>query len=138
MGAKSPRDLTGQFVSDSGFWWYRFWRDLRKGDVVSERRVKGPTIMHDRCPFGGVNRRQFLGASVAAVPLISAVPSLAAAQAGQVTGNVTHQGGDGKTLSKLAAPGLYPGQVVEVRNPRDVPERHPGRRPRSRPRSIAA
>jgi len=65
-----------------------------------------------------MNRRQFLGASVAAAPLISVVPSLAAAQGPQVTGSVTHQGGDGKTLSKLALPGLYPGQVVEVRNPR--------------------
>jgi len=74
--------------------------------------------MRNRCPFGGMNRRQFLGASVAAAPLISVVPSLAAAQGPQVTGSVTHQGGDGKTLSKLALPGLYPGQVVEVRNPR--------------------
>ena len=30
---------------------------------------------------------------------------------------MTHQGGDGKPLSKFAAPGLYPGHVVEVRNP---------------------
>ncbi len=73
--------------------------------------------MRKTCPFGGVNRRQFLGASLAAAPLVSAVPSLAAAQAREVTGSVTHQGGDGKTLSKLAVPGLYPGQVVEVRNP---------------------
>ncbi len=62
------------------------------------------------CPFGGVNRRQFLRASVAAAPLISVAPSLAAAQGPQVTGSVTHQGGDGKPLSKLALPGLYPGQ----------------------------
>jgi len=73
--------------------------------------------MQDRCPFGGVTRRQFLGASAAAVPLISAVTPLAAAQGPQVTRSVTHQGGDGKTLNKFAAPGLYPGQVVEVRNP---------------------
>jgi Domain of unknown function (DUF362) len=74
--------------------------------------------MRNRCPFRGVNRRQFLGASVAAAPLISFVPSIAAAQGRDVKGSVTHQGGDGKALSKLAVPGLYPGQVVEVRNPR--------------------
>jgi Domain of unknown function (DUF362) len=73
--------------------------------------------MQNRCPFGGLSRRQFLGASVA-TPLFSVVPSLAAAQASQVTSSVTHRGGEGNALSKLAAPGLYPGRVVEVHNPR--------------------
>ncbi|HKI17258.1 MAG TPA: DUF362 domain-containing protein [Isosphaeraceae bacterium] len=73
--------------------------------------------MQDRCPFDGVTRRKFLGASAATVPLISAVTPWALGQATQVTRSVAHQGGDGTTLSKFAAPGLYPGQVVEVRNP---------------------
>jgi hypothetical protein len=51
------------------------------------------------------------------VPVISAAPALAVAAEQEVAGKVTHQGGDGKTLTKLAAPGLYPGHVVEVRNP---------------------
>jgi hypothetical protein len=62
-------------------------------------------------------RRGFLRASVATVPLISSVTPSAGARAAQVTRGVVHQGGDGKTLGKFAAPGLYPGQVVEVRNP---------------------
>ena len=84
--------------------------------------------MHDRCPFGGVSRRRFLGASVAAVPLISAVPPLAAAQAGQATGNVTHHGGDVQDAEQagraraLSRPGRRGAQ------PADVPDRHPRRR----------
>ena len=49
--------------------------------------------------------------------LISAFPSIARAQATTVSGSAAHHGGDVKTLSKMAAPGLYPGQVVEARNP---------------------
>ena len=63
--------------------------------------------------FRRLNRRQFLGASAAAVPLISAFPSIAQEPARAVSGSAAHHGGDVKTLSKLAAPGLYPGQVVE-------------------------
>jgi hypothetical protein len=73
--------------------------------------------MPEHCPVGRVNRRQFLCASAAAVPLISAAGPSAAAQVVQATRSVTHQGGDVTALSKLAAPGLYPGRVVEVRNP---------------------
>jgi Domain of unknown function (DUF362) len=73
--------------------------------------------MQHRYPCGGLSRRQFLSASAAAVPLISAAPALSFGQGAQSTGKVTHQGGDGKPLGKLAAPGLYPGHVVEVRNP---------------------
>jgi hypothetical protein len=64
-----------------------------------------------------VNRRHFLCASGAAVPYFSAGGHAAAAQGAQAPRSVTHQGGDGKILNKFAAPGLYPGQVVEVRNP---------------------
>jgi hypothetical protein len=73
--------------------------------------------MKHRCFSGGLSRRQFLGASAAAVPLVSAVPALVAAQGETVNKGVSHQGGDVKALSKLAAPGLYPGHVVEARNP---------------------
>jgi hypothetical protein len=74
--------------------------------------------MQHRYPCGSLNRRQFISASAAAVPLVSAVGALAPAfgEGLQATGKVAHQGGDGKSLSKLAAPGLYPGHVVEVRN----------------------
>jgi hypothetical protein len=74
--------------------------------------------MQHRYPCGGLNRRQFISASAAAVPLVSAVGALAPAfgEGLQAIGKVAHQGGDGKSLSKLAAPGLYPGHVVEVRN----------------------
>jgi uncharacterized protein DUF362 len=73
--------------------------------------------MNNPCPFARSSRRQFLGASAAALPMISAFPSFARAQAPSIQGSVAHHGGDVKTLSKMAAPGLYPGQVVEARNP---------------------
>jgi hypothetical protein len=40
-----------------------------------------------------------------------------AAQGEKVAARVSHVGGDIEVQSKLAAPGLYPGQVVEVKNP---------------------
>ncbi len=79
--------------------------------------------MQHRYPCGGVNRRRFLAASAASVPLISGVPLLAAPQGSGAVGKTTHHGGDGKPLSKLAAPGLYPGRVIEVKNPRMIRNR---------------
>jgi hypothetical protein len=71
--------------------------------------------MNHRYPCGGLNRRRFLTASAASVPLIS---SLACAEAQErVTSATTHVGGAKQVPSKLGAPGLYPGQVVEVKNP---------------------
>ena len=35
-------------------------------------------------------------------------------------GKTSHHGGDVKTPGKLAVPGLYPGRVVEVKNPRMI------------------
>jgi hypothetical protein len=67
-----------------------------------------------------LNRRGFLAASAASVPLIPAVSASAAPQASKALARTSHQGGDGKPLSKLAAPGLYPGRVVEVKNPRMI------------------
>jgi Domain of unknown function (DUF362) len=75
-------------------------------------------MIQHRYPCGSVNRRQFLAGSAATVPLISGVPLLAAAQGTGVIGKTTHQGGDGKPLSKFGAPGLYPGRVIEAKNPR--------------------
>jgi hypothetical protein len=66
-----------------------------------------------------MSRRQLLGASLAAVPIISVLPALTGAQPGTgAPGNVNHQGGDAAGKSKFALPGLYPGQVIEVRHPR--------------------
>ena len=75
--------------------------------------------MNNHCPFARLNRRHFLGASAAALPMDLGL-SLSFAQgcqAAAIPGSVAHHGGDVKTLSKTAAPGLYPGQVVEARNP---------------------
>ena len=80
--------------------------------------------MQHRYPCGSLSRRQFLAASAASVPLISGVPVLAAPEG--APGKTTHQGGEGKALSKLAAPGLYPGRVIEVQNPADDPQRDQG------------
>jgi hypothetical protein len=79
--------------------------------------------MQHRYPCGGVNRRRFLAtsaASAASLPLISGAAASAAPQASSPVGKTTHQGGDGKPLSELAVPGLYPGRVVEVKNPRMI------------------
>jgi hypothetical protein len=73
--------------------------------------------MQHRYPCGSLSRRQFLTTSAATVPLISALPALATAADPQALGKVTHQGGGNQPQSKLGAPGLYPGQVVEVKNP---------------------
>ncbi len=72
--------------------------------------------MQHRYPCGSLSRRQFLTASAATVPLISALPALAAADP-QALGSVTHQGAGDQPQSKLGAPGPYPGRVVEVKNP---------------------
>ena len=77
-----------------------------------------PSCKH-RYPCGSLSRRQFLGASAAAVPIdLGSSVRWPRRRQLAVIGRATHQGGDGKPLSKLAAPGLYPGQVVEVTNPR--------------------
>ena len=84
--------------------------------------------MQEQCRFASLSRRQFLGASAAAVPIVSSCSSFARAEAQTISGSAAHHGGDVKTLTKLAAPGLYPGQVVEVRNPAMCNERQPRRR----------
>jgi Domain of unknown function (DUF362) len=76
--------------------------------------------MNHRYPCGGVSRRRFLAASAisaASVPLISGAPAGAAPQGSSPLGKTSHHGGDGKPPGKLAVPGLYPGRVVEVKNP---------------------
>jgi uncharacterized protein (DUF362 family) len=73
--------------------------------------------MQDRYPCGGLSRRQFLSSSAAAMPLVAGAGAWAFGQGSPPAGKVTqHVGGD-KPLTKLGAPGLYPGHVVEVRNP---------------------
>jgi hypothetical protein len=68
-------------------------------------------------PCGGVSRRRFLGASLAAAPGIPALQALAAQQGTAPAGTVAHAGGDVPGGTKFALPGLFPGQVVEVRHP---------------------
>jgi hypothetical protein len=73
--------------------------------------------MQDRYPCGGMSRRRFLTASAAALPVLASAPPLAVADGAQIGGKVTNQGTEKVTPSKLAVPGLFPGHVVEVRNP---------------------
>ncbi len=68
-------------------------------------------------PCGGVNRRNFLAASAASLPLVSALPAAGDEIQARVSSKLTHVGAAGDVSSKLGAPGLYPGQVVEVKNP---------------------
>jgi hypothetical protein len=76
--------------------------------------------MNHRSSCGGVHRRTFLAASAASLPVISALPAVRASgdepQARAATGT-THVGASAGPISKLGAPGLYPGRVVEVKNP---------------------
>ncbi len=79
--------------------------------------------MQHRYPCGGTSRRGFLSASAvaASVPLISGAAARAAAQeATSSVTNTTHYGAGDRPLGKLAAPGLYPGRVVEIKNPRMI------------------
>jgi Domain of unknown function (DUF362) len=74
--------------------------------------------MKDGYPCGGFNRRHFLAASAGSLPLIGALSSFAGADEAQarVPSKVTHVGATDLD-TKLGAPGLYPGRVVEVQNP---------------------
>jgi hypothetical protein len=68
-----------------------------------------------------VSRRQLLAASAASVPLISAFGSSSASAAvdaasAGIIGKTSHVGAPKTPLSKFAAPGLYPGRVIEVKN----------------------
>jgi hypothetical protein len=79
--------------------------------------------MYYRYPCGTVSRRRFLAGSAlsaASVPLISGASPRASAQGVSPIARTTHHGGDAGTTSKLAVPGLYPGRVVEVKNPRMI------------------
>jgi hypothetical protein len=76
--------------------------------------------MIHRYPCGTVNRRSFLAASAASLPVISSLSlGRAAAQEAQarVATGTTHVGAPANLTSKFGAPGLYPGRVVEVKNP---------------------
>lgn len=76
--------------------------------------------MHQRYPCGGVSRRGFLATSAlsaASFPWISGGVAKAGPQEISPIGRTTHHGGDGRPPGKLALPGLYPGRVVEVKNP---------------------
>jgi hypothetical protein len=73
--------------------------------------------MQHRYPCGGVSRRQFLGATLAAAPSISAWQALAAQEGTGPAAKATQAGGAVLGGSKFALPGLFPGQVVEVRHP---------------------
>jgi hypothetical protein len=73
--------------------------------------------MNDHVSHDGVSRRRFLCASGAAVPMILSASSAALAQDASHAGGVTHHGGEKLAPSKFNLPGLYPGQVVEARNP---------------------
>lgn len=78
--------------------------------------------MHHRYPCGGTNRRDFLAGAAttaASVPILGGVANAEgpAARPAPAFANVSHHGGEKATSGPLAAPGLYPGRVVEVRNP---------------------
>jgi hypothetical protein len=84
--------------------------------------------MQHRYPCGGMSRRGFLSASAAAAASVPIITGAAARGAAQDIGSVTkttHYGAGNQPLGKLAAPGLYPGRVVEVKNPQMI---HGGKR----------
>ena len=76
--------------------------------------------MNHSDPNAGVNRRRFMATSAASLPLVSslaAVPAAADEPRARDNAQSTHHGAGAATNGKLAPPGLYPGQVVEVKNP---------------------
>lgn len=76
--------------------------------------------MNRRYPCGTLDRRSFLAASAASVPLITPLPLIRASAdepQARVSRGTTHIGGASGAISKMGAPGLYPGHVVEVKNP---------------------
>jgi hypothetical protein len=75
--------------------------------------------MQQQYACGGVNRRRFLAASVASASAIPAASAVSAPDVSQPLGQTTQHGGD-TSLNKFALPGLYPGQVVEIKNPRMI------------------
>src|SRR4051812_41261976 len=83
-------------------------------------QVSRQTTMNDRHACGGMLRRQFLTASAGSLPLISTLAATATAgdeSQARVASGATHVGAKEGAASKLGAPGLYPGKVVEARNP---------------------
>jgi len=74
--------------------------------------------MSDRYPCGTLKRRQFFGAA-ASLPLASSLlsSSSAAEEAQARVGSASHHGPKLEAIGKFGAPGLYPGRVVEVKNP---------------------
>jgi Domain of unknown function (DUF362) len=76
--------------------------------------------MDDRYPCGSLKRRQFLGAAALgpfAASILSSSSSAADEAQARVIGGTSHHGPKVESLGKLGAPGLYPGRVVEVKNP---------------------
>jgi hypothetical protein len=76
--------------------------------------------MQHRYPCGSIDRRGFLRASAASVPVIAALPGLAEAAEAQTSDKTTHHGGAALPQGKHGLPGPYPGRVVEVHNPRMI------------------
>ncbi len=76
--------------------------------------------MSDRYPCGTLKRRHFLGAATATAIGASLWNSSASAEEGTEKGlaaGPVHYGPKPDGDPKFAAPGLYPGRVVEVKNP---------------------
>ena len=76
--------------------------------------------MHRVYPCCGVSRRRFLAAGPASLTFLSALSGsagLAQEARERASAGAAHEGVKAKAKSPLGAPGLYPGRVVEVRNP---------------------
>ena len=77
--------------------------------------------MNDRYPCGSLKRRRFLGAAAswpfAASVLSSSSASSAEEVQARLVGSASHHGPKVDSGGKFAAPGLFPGRVVEVKNP---------------------
>jgi len=76
--------------------------------------------MHRVYPCGGVSRRHFLAAAPASISFLSALSgskALAQETRAQASAEPTHAGVKAKAKGVFGAPGLYPGRVIEVKNP---------------------
>jgi hypothetical protein len=78
----------------------------------------GSFVMHGVYPCGGLSRRHFLAAAPASCSFLAALagsPALGQEVRERASANAAHAGT--KTKGNLGAPGLYPGRVIEVKNP---------------------
>ena len=108
--------------------------DLASTEVIGDPRPQfsettscstRPTTMNHSYPCGGVNRRNFLAASAASLPLVSALPAVRRRRrdSGSCELEVDACGGGGRRLVEARGAGPLSGTGGRGQEPGDDPER---------------